>query len=48
MDITFVTSARTDQEAKSLLTELGIPFKRIKNGERIYESTRSETCKNGS
>ena len=28
MDITFVTSAKTDQEAKSLLTELGIPFKR--------------------
>ena len=29
MDITFVTSAPTDQEAKSLLTELGIPFKKI-------------------
>mgnify|MGYP001356184816 CR=1 FL=1 len=29
MDITFVTSARTDQESKSLLTELGIPFKKI-------------------
>ena len=28
MDITFVTSAQTDQEAKSLLTELGIPFKK--------------------
>lgn len=28
MDITFVTSAKTDQEAKSLLTELGIPFKK--------------------
>ena len=28
MDITFVTSANTDQEAKSLLTELGIPFKK--------------------
>jgi large subunit ribosomal protein L5 len=28
MDITFVTSAITDQEAKSLLTELGIPFKK--------------------
>lgn len=27
MDITFVTSADTDKEAKSLLTELGIPFK---------------------
>ena len=28
MDITFVTSANTDQESKSLLTELGIPFKK--------------------
>ena len=28
MDITFVTSANTDQEAKSLLTELGLPFKK--------------------
>ena len=28
MDITFVTSAQTDKEAKSLLGELGIPFKK--------------------
>lgn len=28
MDITFVTSANTDKEAKSLLGELGIPFKK--------------------
>ena len=28
MDVTFVTSAETDKEAKSLLTELGVPFKR--------------------
>ena len=28
MDITFVTSAKTDKEAKSLLHELGIPFKK--------------------
>ncbi|WP_347922589.1 50S ribosomal protein L5 [Pontimicrobium sp. SW4] len=28
MDITFVTTADTDKEAKSLLTELGIPFKK--------------------
>ncbi|WP_322549222.1 50S ribosomal protein L5 [Flavobacterium psychraquaticum] len=27
-DITFVTSAQTDKEAKSLLTELGLPFKK--------------------
>jgi large subunit ribosomal protein L5 len=28
MDITFVTTASTDKEAKSLLHELGIPFKK--------------------
>lgn len=28
MDITFVTSAKTDVEAHSLLSELGIPFKK--------------------
>ncbi|MCM4157529.1 50S ribosomal protein L5 [Gramella sp. AN32] len=28
MDITFVTSAPTDKEAKALLTELGLPFKK--------------------
>jgi len=28
MDITFVTSAKTDKEAKSLLSELGLPFKK--------------------
>ena len=28
LDITFVTSAATDKEAKSLLTELGLPFKK--------------------
>jgi large subunit ribosomal protein L5 len=28
MNITFVTSAETDKEAKSLLTQLGLPFKK--------------------
>lgn len=28
MDITFVTTANTDKEAKSLLSELGLPFKK--------------------
>lgn len=28
MDITFVTSAATDKEAKALLAELGLPFKK--------------------
>jgi large subunit ribosomal protein L5 len=30
MDITFVTTAQTDKEAKALLTELGLPFKKKK------------------
>ncbi len=28
MDITFVTTAKTDEEAKALLMELGLPFKK--------------------
>ncbi len=32
MDITFVTTADTDKEAKSLLTELGLPFKKLSYG----------------
>ena len=28
MNVTFITSAHTDQEAKSLLTQLGLPFKK--------------------
>ena len=28
MDITFVTSANSDEEAKALLTEFGLPFKK--------------------
>jgi len=28
MDISFITSAPTDKEAKSLLTQLGVPFKK--------------------
>jgi large subunit ribosomal protein L5 len=28
MDITFVTLLHTDKEAKSLLSELGLPFKK--------------------
>ena len=31
MDITFVTSAKTDAEAFALLKELGLPFKNQKN-----------------
>jgi large subunit ribosomal protein L5 len=42
MEITFVTTARTDEEGFALLREFGIPFKnikkRIKHGKRVYES----------
>lgn len=38
MDITFVTTAQTDREAKALLTELGLPLKRNNYGKRINES----------
>ena len=31
MDITFVTTANTDNEALALLKEFGLPFKNIKN-----------------
>jgi large subunit ribosomal protein L5 len=31
MDITFVTSASTDEEGYALLKEFGVPFKNIKN-----------------
>ena len=31
MDITFVTSAKTDNEAQSLLAEFGLPFKKLEN-----------------
>ncbi len=33
MDITFVTTANTNEEAYELLKELGLPFKNIKKGE---------------
>ena len=31
MEITFVTTAKTDEEALSLLKEFGLPFKNVKN-----------------
>jgi large subunit ribosomal protein L5 len=31
MDITFVTSADSDEEGYALLKEFGVPFKNIKN-----------------
>ena len=33
LDITFVTTAQTDEEAYELLKELGMPFKNIRKGE---------------
>ena len=42
MDITIVTTARTDEEAKALLTAFGFPFtKNQNNGEGINESPRA-------
>jgi large subunit ribosomal protein L5 len=32
LDITFVTTANTDEEAYELLKELGMPFRNIKKG----------------
>lgn len=31
MDITFVTTARTDQEARALLAEIGLPFRKAQS-----------------
>ena len=51
MNITFVTSANTDEEGYALLKEFGLPFKNAKkvtpsllrrNGKRINESPRGE------
>ena len=44
MNITFVTTAKTDEEGYALLKEFGLPFKNAKNsyvdyGKRINEST---------
>ena len=47
MDISFVTSARTDKEAKSLLSELGLPFKKelvmAKESMKARERKRAKT-----
>ena len=45
MDITFVTSAKSDKEALQLLSELGLPFKRRSN-EVIIEKTESKVVSN--
>jgi large subunit ribosomal protein L5 len=37
MNVAFVTSSKNDEEAKFLLIEFGIPFKK-KNGKRIFKS----------
>ena len=47
MDITFVTSAKNDKEAHALLKSFGIPFKTVRYGKRINESSRIEASKNG-
>ena len=42
MDITFVTSAKSDKEALQLLSELGLPFKR-KSNEVNSEKSKSKS-----
>ena len=41
MDITFVTSAQTDKEAKSLLAHLGLPLKTINMAKESMKALRS-------
>ena len=44
MNITFVTTAKTDEEGFALLREFGLPFKKLLDyGKRINESSRGET-----
>ena len=43
MDITFVTSAKSDKEALQLLSELGLPFKRKSN--EVNEKSRKTESK---
>ena len=49
MNITFVTSAKTDEEGYALLKAFGLPFKNAKTikryGKRINESSRGKACK---
>lgn len=43
MDITFVTNARSDNEARALLREFGMPFKKPEDDEKKTKSKKKET-----
>ena len=43
MDISFVTSANSDKEAQSLLTELGLPFKKTDFKSKLSEIKNTKT-----
>ena len=43
MDISFITSANTDKEAQSLLTELGLPFKKSDFKSKLSEIKNTKT-----
>jgi len=40
MDITFVTTAKTDEEARELLKLLGMPFSQAKGGIFAWQKNR--------
>jgi large subunit ribosomal protein L5 len=44
MDVTFVTSAKTDAEARALLRELGMPFVRREEREDVSQPEAAETA----
>ena len=47
MDISFVTSANTDKEAQSLLSELGLPFKKnisFKSNPQVFDEINKENA----
>lgn len=37
MNITFVTSAQTDEEGYALLKEFGLPFKNAKKTDKLWQ-----------
>lgn len=42
MDVTFVTSATTDEEGKALLKHLGFPFKAVDDPKKVKKNTGSQ------
>ncbi len=40
MEITFVTTAKTDEEAYALLRDFGLPFKNAKRTDALWQKNR--------